>query len=101
MATLPFSDIVTVAVNVGATSTVRSTFNVGLIIGSSEVISKDTRIKSYSQIEDMTADGWKGNEPEYLAAQLYFSQNPKPSVFISPCSTINKRYFFMKIYIMC
>lgn len=78
MATLPFSDIVTVAVNVGATSTIRSTFNVGLIIGSSDVISKDDRIKSYSQMEDMTSDGWKGNEPEYLAAQLYFSQNPKP-----------------------
>ena len=78
MATLPFSDIVNVSVSVGATATVRSGFNVGLIVGTSEVITVDTRIKTYSSTEDMLSDGWTGNEPEYLAAQLYFSQNPKP-----------------------
>lgn len=77
--TLPLSDAVDVSISVGPVSSVRTKFNLALIIGSSKVISKADRVKTYSKTGDMTADGWKGTEPEYLAAQLYFSQNPRPN----------------------
>ena len=78
MTTLPLSDIVDVSVNVGPVAQVRTNFNLGLIIGQSTIISASDRVKTYSKLGDMTADGWTGNEPEYLAAQLYFSQTPQP-----------------------
>lgn len=79
MSTLPLSDIVDVKVNVGPVAAVRTNFNLGLIIGKSSIISDTQRIKTYSKLADMTADGWTGLEPEYLAAQIYFSQTPQPS----------------------
>lgn len=78
MTTLPLSDIVDVSVNVGPVAQVRTNFNLGLIVGQSTIISASDRVKTYSKLGDMTADGWTGNEPEYLAAQLYFSQTPQP-----------------------
>lgn len=54
-------------------------FNLGLIVGSSTIISDTTRVKVYSGTDDMTAQGWLGTEPEYLAAQTYFSQVPRPT----------------------
>lgn len=77
--TLPLNDAVDVSISVGPVSSVRSNFNLALIIGSSTIISKEDRVKTYSKIGDMTADGWTGKEVEYLAAQLYFSQSPKPT----------------------
>lgn len=74
---LQLSDIVDVSISVGPIRTVRSNFNLALIIGISKVMK--SRVKIYSKTGDMIADGWKGTEPEYLAAQLYFSQNPKPN----------------------
>jgi len=79
MSTLPLSDAVDVSVSVGPVTSVRTSFNLGLIVGKSTVIATATRVKTYSKIGDLTADGWLGTEPEYLAAQKYFSQNPKPS----------------------
>lgn len=74
--TLPLSDIVDIKVSVGPISTVRSSFNLGLIVGPSKIMKE--RVKVYGKTVEMIADGWKGTEPEFLAAQLYFSQNPKP-----------------------
>lgn len=79
MSTLPLNDVVDVSISVGPVNSVRSKFNMALIIGQSTIISPSTRVKTYSKIGDMTADGWQGDEPEYLVAQLYFSQNPRPS----------------------
>ncbi|MBX4259735.1 DUF3383 domain-containing protein (plasmid) [Clostridium estertheticum] len=79
MSTLPLSDIVNVSINVGPVSSVRTGFNVALIVGVSAIISSKTRVKTYSKIGDMSEDGWLGTEPEYLAAQIYFSQSPIPS----------------------
>lgn len=79
MGTLPLSDIVNVSINVGPVSSVRTSFNVGLIIGTSAIISSETRVKTYSKTGDMSEEGWLGTEPEYLAAQIYFSQTPRPS----------------------
>lgn len=78
MATLPLKDIVDVSVSLSPVSTVRSGFNIGLIVGKSTIISASTRVKTYASLTEMTADGWSGSEPEYAAATLYFSQNPRP-----------------------
>ncbi len=78
MSTLSLNDIVNVSVSVGPVASVRTGFNLGLIVGKSKVIDVAARVKVYSKLGDMTADGWKGEEPEYLAAQIYFSQTPRP-----------------------
>jgi hypothetical protein len=78
MSTLSLDDIVEVSITVGPVSSVRTSFNLGLIVGNSTVISATTRVKTYQKLADMTADKWKGTEPEYLAAQKYFSQTPRP-----------------------
>jgi len=72
------NDIVNVTVQVSPLSTVNSGFNLGLIVGPSTVISTATRVKLYSGTDDMLSDGWTGAEPEYKAAQIYFSQSPRP-----------------------
>lgn len=79
MSTLPLNDVVDVSVVVGPVSNVRTNFNLGLIIGKSTVISTTDRVKVYQKTDDMLADGWAGTEPEFLAAQKYFSQTPRPS----------------------
>jgi hypothetical protein len=79
MSTLSLSDIVDVSVSVGPVTTVRTNFNLGLIVGSSTIISTTDRVATYSGLTGMKAGGWTGTEPEYLAAQIYFSQSPKPS----------------------
>ncbi|HID0823815.1 DUF3383 family protein [Clostridium botulinum] len=76
---LPLSDTVDVSVSLGPVTAVRTNFNLALIVGQSTVISPNDRVKTYNKIGDMTADGWEGTEPEYLAAQLYFSQIPRPT----------------------
>jgi hypothetical protein len=73
------TNIVNVTVQVSPLSVVNSAFNLGLIIGSSAVISTINRVKVYSGTDDMLANGWIGTEPEYLAAQIYFSQKPRPN----------------------
>lgn len=76
--TQSLSDIVQVTVEVSPLSTVNSSFNLGLIVGTSTVISATDRVKVYSGTDDMTQNGWAGTEPEYKAAELYFSQSPRP-----------------------
>lgn len=56
-----------------------STFNLGLIVGNSSIISTTTRTKTYSGTDDMKNGGWAGTEPEYKAATAYFSQTPRPT----------------------
>lgn len=79
MSTLPLSDICDLSVSVGPASAVRTSFNLGLIVGKSTIISVEDRVKTYASTTDMTADGWKGTELEYLAAQKYFAQSPRPN----------------------
>lgn len=79
MGTLSLDDIVNVSINVGPVAAVRTNFNLGLIIGKSTIIPVEERVRTYSKLADMTSDGWTGNEPEYLAAQIYFSASPQPT----------------------
>lgn len=62
-----------------ATASLNKSLNLGLIVGTSTVISDADRVKVYSSTSDMLAKGWAGTEPEYVAAQLYFSQIPAPT----------------------
>lgn len=91
MSTLSLNDIVDVSVTVGPVSSVRTNFNLGLIVGSSTVIDTTSRVKIYQKSADMTADDWTGTEPEYIAAQKYFSQNPRPNkVAIGRWDSVNE-----------
>ncbi len=81
MATLPLSDIINLTVTVSPTGTVASGFNLGLIVGTSNVIAGTTqdRVRLYSGLSGMVVDGFSTSSPEYLAASLYFSQSPQPA----------------------
>jgi hypothetical protein len=79
MAILPLSDIVNVQVVISPISTVINNFSLGLIVGKSLHIDTTTRVKVYSNLAGMTADGFISSDAEYLAAQLYFAQNPAPT----------------------
>lgn len=78
-ATLPISNIVDVVVNITPTAPALPQFNQGLITGSSAVIpsvgGSNNRIRQYSTLTQMISDGFTTSDPEYIAAQIYFSQN--------------------------
>lgn len=78
---ISLSTIVDVDVEVSNPSAISSDFNLGLIIGSSTVISTDVRVKQYSKTTfatQMVADGFKTTDAEYKAATAYFAQSPSP-----------------------
>jgi hypothetical protein len=50
----------------------------GLIVGASSIISTDDRVKIYFNLDEMIDDGFDSSDPEYIAASLYFAQNPRP-----------------------
>lgn len=79
MPNLPLSDIVNVTVTVSPVSTVRNDFSLGLIVGKSTHINATTRVKVYNNLTEMVADGFATSDPEYMAAQLYFAQIPRPA----------------------
>lgn len=78
---LPVSDIIQVDVSVAAPSVSALSFNQGLIVGPSPVVPSygpNQRLRQYATTAEMTADGFTASQPEYIAAQLYFSQTPVP-----------------------
>lgn len=77
--TLSLNKIVNVVVSVSPLAAPRNSFNQGLIIGPSVVIPKAERLRFYSNVNDMLTDGFLITSPEYLAAQIYFSQSPAPT----------------------
>jgi hypothetical protein len=50
-----------------------------LIVGKSTHISAADRVKVYTDLAGMVADGFITTDAEYKAAQKYFSQSPKPT----------------------
>lgn len=76
---LPLDEVVKVSINVGPVSKVRSKFDLGLILGKSNVINTTQRVKVYSGTEMMLADGFTKDSPEYKAANLYFAQEDSPN----------------------
>lgn len=71
--------VVKVAVNLQPLAAGRRNFGVLCIAGDSAVIDGLERLRSYTSIEGV-ADDFGTTDPEYLAALLYFSQSPKPSI---------------------
>jgi hypothetical protein len=50
-----------------------------LVLGSSDVIPADERLRLYASTAEMLSDGFSNTDPEYLAALLYFGQSPAPN----------------------
>lgn len=74
--------IVDLTVELSNPAFISSNFSMGLIIGNSAVLTADNRVKIYSAAtykQQMVADGFTTDSPEYLAASAYFSQLPTPS----------------------
>lgn len=77
MASLSLNPVVDVVVQVSPLSAPRRAFDTSLIIGPSTVIAPE-RLRLYEGTDAMLEDGFARTSPEYLAAQLYFSQSPRP-----------------------
>lgn len=76
--TLPLEPIVNIIVNLSARSALRKAFNLALLIGETDVITPDERVKIYSGINEMLEDGFKTEDRLYKAAVLLFGQSKKP-----------------------
>ena len=78
MAVLPVSEVVNVVVQLSPAATVRNAFNMGLVVGSTPIISVTERVRVYSNLNAMYEDGFISDDPEYIAVQRYFAQTPRP-----------------------
>lgn len=71
--------VVNVTINLQPLAASRRNFGVLLIAGPSDVIPPDERIRSYTNISGVAGD-FGLDAPEYLAAELFFSQSPRPAI---------------------
>jgi hypothetical protein len=81
--TFPLSPFVSVSSTVEPVAPASPAFNAGLIVGNSGVIPSagaNSRTRQYASTSAMLQDGFEASDPEYLAAQLYYSQSPAPSL---------------------
>ena len=80
---LNIDKIVKLSLYINYAAATATMFDSGLILGDSTVISTTTRVKQYASAADMLADGFDDDDPEYLAALIYFNQDPAPaSVYV-------------------
>lgn len=75
---LSIGDVVNVSVVMSPLAAAVRNFGALLVLGSSNVIGTTERIRSYSTLTGVATD-FGTTAPEYLAANLYFSQSPQPS----------------------
>ncbi|WP_221931089.1 DUF3383 family protein, partial [Telmatospirillum sp. J64-1] len=71
--------VVKVSINLAPLAAARRNFGALLLLGSSEVIDQGERIRAYAGIDAVAADFGLA-APEYQAAELFFSQSPRPSL---------------------
>jgi hypothetical protein len=76
--TFNLDSIVDIVVQVSPLAAPRATFNIALIVGSSDVIDAIERVRLYEEPDDMLTDGFTVDSPEYVVALIYFSQSPAP-----------------------
>lgn len=76
---LNVSDVVKVAVNMSPVAIPVANFGAMCIAGTSPVIDTNERIREYATLDEVVAD-FGSAAPEYLAADLFFSQSPQPSL---------------------
>lgn len=78
---LSVSRLVKVTVNLTPLAAQTRSFGVLAIAGDSNVISGLERIRTYLDVEGVATD-FGVTSPEFLAAELYFSQSPQPSTLM-------------------
>ena len=76
--TLPVSRVVSVSVSMSPTAARGRNFGAMLMLGASDVIDTDERIRIYSSIDDIATD-FGVDAPEYKGAQAFFAQSPQPT----------------------
>jgi hypothetical protein len=74
---MPLSDIVNVTISTTDAIVSRPGFGVPLILGVN--MTWTNRVRYYSDLVTMAADGMTASTPEYKAAQAMFAQNPAPT----------------------
>lgn len=75
--TLPVSRLINVSVSLLPTAAQSQNLSSCLVLGSSTVIDVVSRMRSYNTITAVATD-FGTSAPEYLAALLWFEQNPQP-----------------------
>lgn len=75
---LSVSRLIRTTVSLSPQAAQYANFGTFLILGASNVIDVTSRMRSYTGIDDVLAD-FGSTAPEYLSAQLFFSQSPKPA----------------------
>ncbi|HEY3987942.1 MAG TPA: DUF3383 family protein [Acidobacteriaceae bacterium] len=78
---LSLNPVVDVTTTVEAGAITGPSFQAGLIVGNSGVIpasGANSRIRQYGSTTAMLSDGYTSIDPEFMAAQLYFSPTPTP-----------------------
>lgn len=79
MSTLPLKPVVDVFYNLGKISSIRTGFNLGAILGTSNVISSATRGLVFDSVDSMIAYGFSSDSAEVQAATVYFAAESKPA----------------------
>ncbi|WP_110993113.1 DUF3383 domain-containing protein [Pseudomonas sichuanensis] len=77
MQTLAVSDVVSVQIVMSPKAAATRDFGALLILGASPVVDVTERIRQYSNLDGVVSD-FGNTAPEYLAANLYYSQSPQP-----------------------
>ena len=77
--------VVRVVVNLQPLAAGRRSFGTLIILGDSDVIDQDERLRSYVNLDGVAGD-FGLNSPEYYAAALYYGQTPKPLNLMVGCS---------------
>jgi hypothetical protein len=82
--TLPLSLVCNVSIFIAPIAVAPPSFNQGLIIGPSTVIPTSggvgSRLRQYTTLAQMTADGFTNSMPEYIGAEIYWDQLPAASI---------------------
>ena len=73
------SDFVTVQVNISPLAIPFENFGLPLVVGDSNVIDTNQRIRQYTSLLGVASD-FGTTAPEYLACVPFFSQVPQPSL---------------------
>lgn len=78
---MALSDIVQVSISVRRGGISRASFGIGLLAAyhTKWGMQNGERVRSYTDPDGMIADGFYADEPAFLAAQSYFSQDPRPA----------------------
>ena len=79
---LALSNLINISVTVAPTAASANSFNQGLFIANSGVIptyGAGARLQQFSSTTAMLSAGFVVNDPEYIAAQIYFDQTPAPA----------------------